>query len=316
MFLPGDVVVTGSGSVGDGLIHIDPTTGNQTLISSGSFGDFAIADNHTTVYAIESGTVVKIDVATGSKTTVSSGGQLVDPSGIAVDRFGQIHVLDLGSAGGDGAIIQIDPTSGGQMVLSSGGLLTEGDRGPTDLEISPMGDLIVLTNDCNVCDSSVFAVDVTGGQQDLIDALYQGTGLGITQNGDIYVSSGTAHTTSVVKIDAVTGESEWGGNVTTRCNVGEDNENWFDLVDTDMAFGPGNSNWMVGYGAGGGGLWVWDVEPLCEFGGVPFSEGFFYEVQVVGAATQIPEPGSALLFSVGFLAIGASTSKRTSRDGL
>jgi hypothetical protein len=139
--------------------------------------------------------------------------------------------------------------------------------------------------------------------------------LGIAPNGDIYVSNGTFHATGVLKIDAVTGEAENAGSIRSCCVLGSDGNYYpFELSNTDMAFGKDGSIWMVG--VTGHGLFRWDGSPLIEDSGRPFSEGYFHEVQVVRAATQVPEPGSVLLFAVGFLVIGASAFKRTSRDGL
>ena len=89
----GDIIVSGSGVASTGLIRVDPVTGAQTLISSGSFGDFSMLGTGT-IYALSGGAVVEVDTATGNQRVVSSGGDLVAPSGIAVDGSGRVFVSD------------------------------------------------------------------------------------------------------------------------------------------------------------------------------------------------------------------------------
>lgn len=310
----GELVVLGTSSLGSGLSRIDDANGAQSFIASGTFQDFAVFDRQT-IYAIELGTVVRINVSTGAKTSVSSGGQLVAPSGIAVDPIGNIQVLDLESAGGAGAVLQIDPTTGSQTVVTSGGLMVEGHR-RSDLEMSPTGDLIVLDSVGTLGLGEVFAVDIASGLQTLLysdpvdspapfEFLFEGTGLGIAANGDIYVSNGTAHSTGVLMIDAGTGEAVDVGHIVACCYLDDEgNPRGADLLNTDMAIAEDGSAWMVGSGIGGNGLWRWDGAPMFEDGEVPFSVGNFEEVQVVSSTLPIPEPSTALLVGLGLIALG------------
>jgi hypothetical protein len=71
--------------------------------------------------------VLRIDPDTGSWSTVTSGGNLVVPTGIVLDDLGDIYLTDSLSGGGDGPtgqIIHVDHVLGTQTVVSSGGLLS------------------------------------------------------------------------------------------------------------------------------------------------------------------------------------------------
>src|SRR5262245_29834991 len=102
----GDIVVSGSGVADTGLLRVDRVTGAQTLIAPGDFGDFSLQSTDT-IYALSGSSVVRVDTATGSQQVVASGGNLVAPSGIAVDSGGRVFVSDYQALGGAGAIIQI-----------------------------------------------------------------------------------------------------------------------------------------------------------------------------------------------------------------
>src|SRR5207247_2000779 len=63
----------------------------------------------------------RVDPTTGAQTVVSSGGNFVTPVGIAIAANGDILVADLNALGGPGGVIRVDPTTGAQTVVSSGG---------------------------------------------------------------------------------------------------------------------------------------------------------------------------------------------------
>ena len=72
-----------------------------------------------------SGAVLRVDPATGAQTVIASGGDLADPTGIAVDLFApgatdSLLVADPSALGGTGALFRVDPASGAVQVVSSG----------------------------------------------------------------------------------------------------------------------------------------------------------------------------------------------------
>jgi len=301
----GEVIVSGSGAAGTGLLRIDPVTGAQTLIAPGSFGDFSLLGRDT-IYALSDGAVVAVDTATGSFHVVSSGGAFVSPSGIAGDDFGRLFVSDYGAQGGDGAIFEIDPSTGAQTVLTSGGFLASNtlDSG-TDLEVTPAGDLILLDpGPIGTHGGDVWRIDANSGAStslfdDPLELFAIGTtGLGIAANGDIYVSNGMFFNTDVLKIDGITRDTTTVGGITVLATVP------FDLPGTDIA--------ILGEGTGfmsseTHGLYRWDMNPVGDATGAGLSAGTFNEVKLV-----VPEPATAASCALGLLALAlrARSSRR------
>ena len=132
-----------SGPVNTGaIIRVNPTTGQQTVVSDNtvntgtdlfdeptaialeSDGSILVADNT----ALTADAVIRVNPSTGqqalvSSNTVNAGTDLFSQlSGIAVEPGGQILVSDLDSLTphfGGGAVIRVDPVTGQQTVISS-----------------------------------------------------------------------------------------------------------------------------------------------------------------------------------------------------
>jgi uncharacterized repeat protein (TIGR01451 family) len=133
------------------IIRIDPTTGSQTMISSGGLlvTPFGVAlENTGTIVVADanafggSGGVIRIDPTTGAQTAVSSGGVFIDPRGIVVEANGQLLVSDDGGPFTSGGIVRVDPVSGAQTVLSTGGFFVD----PTHLALEGSGATIVVAD--------------------------------------------------------------------------------------------------------------------------------------------------------------------------
>jgi DNA-binding beta-propeller fold protein YncE len=132
-------VVYTANSFADGavVLRTDPATGALTEISrNGPQGalfrrpyDLAVeADGNLVVADLgapctaggcpHDGRIIRVDPLTGAQSLVSSGGELVDPAGLAVAPTGQLWVVDSLEADNNGAVIRIDPRSGAQTVVS------------------------------------------------------------------------------------------------------------------------------------------------------------------------------------------------------
>ena len=84
--------------------------------------------------------IVDINPKTGFQTLVASGGDLVEPNGLAVDLNGNIIVSDYGGNFDDsqGSIIRINPNTGQQTIVASGSNLIF----PSAIAIDSSGNLI------------------------------------------------------------------------------------------------------------------------------------------------------------------------------
>ena len=185
------------------IVRIDPS-GLQTTISSFLSPVFPYgiaidaADNiwvATANMSTSTGEIVRVDPLTGTQTSISIGGYLVSPVGLALDAFGSVIVADIVA----NAVIRVDPV-GAQTVISSGGLLTN----PAGLTLDASGNIFVTLPFAN----AVVRVDSASGIQTLISS----GGLlaspwGITSNaaGDLLVASTSGG--RIIRIDASDSQS-------------------------------------------------------------------------------------------------------------
>jgi hypothetical protein len=135
----GDPVVLNGGCPGsaDLVVQLDPATGAQTVIARGDHlncpADVAVGPGEDLFVtfgpaqarpACPSGSslgIVRVNPSTGAQTLVSSGGEFVGPSGIAVAPGGQLFVADSNCCGVPGSVIRVDPVTGAQTVVATGG---------------------------------------------------------------------------------------------------------------------------------------------------------------------------------------------------
>lgn len=105
--------------------------------------------------------VIQIDPVTGTKTTVSSGGNFRCLFGIAMEKSGDIIILD----GCDDEVIRVDPATGSQTVVSSGGSFFE----PSAVAVHVDGTIIVGdSGGVSGGAGALWAVDpVTGSQSNI-----------------------------------------------------------------------------------------------------------------------------------------------------
>lgn len=127
-----------------GLVRVDASTGNRSVLSAGSNSDapagsganfsspFAIAvdrNGHLLVTDLDRNAVIIVDRASGNRTTVSgdpfgdnvgSGPAMSSPYGIAVRSDGTIFVRD------SSQFLRIDPTTGNRTAIPTGSASTQG----------------------------------------------------------------------------------------------------------------------------------------------------------------------------------------------
>jgi DNA-binding beta-propeller fold protein YncE len=130
----GDILVVDAAT---GVIHIDPETGTQTIITQGGF--LNTSNNTALAIALEENGqilvldvaitfadgssragIVRVDPATGTQTLVTTGNLLTFPRGIAVEPDGQIVVVDQ-MANTPPRVIQVDPVTGSQTLVTTNG---------------------------------------------------------------------------------------------------------------------------------------------------------------------------------------------------
>jgi streptogramin lyase len=161
------------GTIGGGVVRLDPVTGDQSKVISfpneiGAIGvsPFAIAiDVNGDLLVTDSqrsslfstGGVLRVNPVTGVVTDVYSGDMIFGPIGIAIDASRDLIVLNGNSSGFRPAILRIDPLTGAQSAITFEGPFSA-------IAIDENGDLLVTgssfqgdricrrgSNDGNVC---------------------------------------------------------------------------------------------------------------------------------------------------------------------
>ncbi len=136
-------ILTAERSSTPGIVRIDPVTGVQELIASGSLltRPVALAFNgpDSLVVANSNGTldrkIVGVNLLTGAQTLIANL-SLSSVQDVDVESTGKIIALDFGvfNSGG-GRVVRIDPATGISTTVASGGFLVN----PSDLVIAPSG---------------------------------------------------------------------------------------------------------------------------------------------------------------------------------
>jgi DNA-binding beta-propeller fold protein YncE len=110
---------------GEFVIAVDTTTGMQSLtkrLGCAGLGGIAVTPTGTLLVAQASrrARIVELNPATGAVTTVTSGGSLEAPQGIALDAAGDILVADLANG-----VVAVSRDSGEQSPVTARGAVNE-----------------------------------------------------------------------------------------------------------------------------------------------------------------------------------------------
>lgn len=150
-----------------------------------------------------------VDRVTGARTTVASGGHIVDPSCLAVEPEGSVLVADGGhNVGGVASLVRLDRATAAQSVVSSGRLL----RAPLALAVGRDGPAYVLDRAADGV-HRVIRVDRRTGDQSIVTAgahLIQPLALAVEPTGTILVTNAQtqAGPSMLLRVDPATSEQE------------------------------------------------------------------------------------------------------------
>ncbi len=213
-------VVSGGGTVYvvqiDGrVVSVDPTTGAQTLVSSGAVvgSGYGLALDEATnelFVADWSGRVYQVDIATGTETLLASGGLLAGTWGIAVEASGDIVTANRHGSGG---VVRIDRTTGAQSLVASISGLYAG------LAVEADGHILVASDSSQ----SILRVDpVSGATSTLATGILSGGGLTVDASGDVFVVE-RGRSGQITQIDPETGATTVvspGSSLVSGCSYG------------------------------------------------------------------------------------------------
>lgn len=174
-----------------------PLSADAAAISA---GDYLMADPAAPT---ANGGVYHFDSA-GAQKAVYSGGNLVEPIGVALDAAKNLIVTDPQAAGG-AAVVKIVPSTGAQTIVSQGGSFVN----PRGVVIASNGDILVADTNASGNNGAVFKVDPATGAQ---TTLYTGTDplsdpqfLALEADGDILVSDMSGPSKGVIRVPAAGG---------------------------------------------------------------------------------------------------------------
>jgi streptogramin lyase len=196
---PGDIVVANSGTVS----VIDPQTGDliTTFCCFGRLIGVAIDANGNIIVADSSvASIIRIDPANGSQTTITSGNLLNQPTGLTIAGNGDLLVADMESCcePATGRVVRVDPNNGAQTLVSSGASFVD----PIGIEVEASGNILVA--DFNA--RTLWRVDPsTGGQTALASFFPDGEPYDVTvaQDGNVFIVDHNDR--AVIKVDPVSG---------------------------------------------------------------------------------------------------------------
>jgi hypothetical protein len=186
---PGDVLVADfeAFGFGGGVIGVDPATGARTTVSANDApagapdfvdprgvaveadGDILVADQ--TAFGFFGG-VIRVDPATGARTTVSANGApaggpaFENPFGVAVEADGDILVADRDAfANLEGGVIRVDPATGARTALSANDAPTGGPdfANPVGMALEADGEILVADPGALGAGGRVIRVDPATG---------------------------------------------------------------------------------------------------------------------------------------------------------
>lgn len=182
------------------IVRIDPTTGIQTRIASGSLLTRPVALafdlNQNLVVANANGNgsnnrLVHVNMTTGAQSLIAH--LTFTPQDVDVDSNGQIVITGFGSK-----IARFDPLTGNATIVSADGLLTT----LTDLVIQPNGNYLV-SNRLNTT-SQILEIDAGTGAQRLI-ATVPREGWIALENANSLIYADFHKTIPITRIDLATG---------------------------------------------------------------------------------------------------------------
>jgi sugar lactone lactonase YvrE len=203
----------GLGSV-QNLVRIDPTSGQQTLITSSAgfitptgiapavAGNVFITDEPGGIFGTQPGAVWFVNVHTGVQSLVSSGGLFDHPVDLAVEPSGALIVVNTGTASNNyaGSLVRLDPQTGIQTLVSS----FPADTGLNKITIGSDGTIYVGAISNGGTPGRIYAVNPVTGVATIVSS---GGSLSLVEGLAIYhAPTGTGGLGDVrASLDPVTG---------------------------------------------------------------------------------------------------------------
>jgi len=189
------------------------------------------------------GAVFRVDPATGAQTTISSGGNFIEPGHVALDASGNVIVAD-GSAH---ALIRVNPATGAQTIISSGFV------DMTGVGVESSGDILVVDQGSTMTGTErIIRVNPITGAQTIVSlagSFVDPQDIAIDANGDILAVDSNAFGGScpggcggVIRVNPITGAQSMiasGGNFVDPDGITIDGNGQLLIADSQAYGGSG-----------------------------------------------------------------------------
>jgi streptogramin lyase len=160
-----------------GLVRLSPTTGAVSVLASGlGVGWYGVAIGTSGVvyatvnnYPESSGGVLRVNPSSGAVDTVTWGGSLTSPAGLALDAAGNLivtNIPDPSNANSPGQVFRVNAVTGVQALLSAGKDLWE----PYGVAVARNGDILVYDGGkgSDAFGGHIVRIDSTTGAQTVL----------------------------------------------------------------------------------------------------------------------------------------------------
>ena len=210
----------------DAIARIHPTTGIPTVVVADGLGFISglTVDRLGRLFVADSSgdRIIRIDLTTGARSTLTSRGHLNYPGSVAVEADGSILTTSYtsGSTNGPRHIVRVRSGSNAQEVVSSGGLLSR----PHSVAVAPDAMIYVADGGGNFSPPRIVRIHPVSGAQTIISNFEGGwvNSILVHPAGAILVTGWTAvDGAGVYRVDTTTGgRTRIGQNPPTSYDIG------------------------------------------------------------------------------------------------
>jgi hypothetical protein len=192
----------GNGSTTSGIVRLDPTTGNESLVAALT-APVALAFDQSGALVVGNGAkqLVSVNPQNGSQTLLKSLAGITSLQDVDVDQQGRIVVLDFGSYNvGGGKVVRFDPATGIQTTVATGLF------NPSDLLILSSGDYLVTNRLANET-TQIVDINSTSGAR-TVDLTVPSEGWIALQDPNTILYADFYDSLSVLRANLSTGQTQ------------------------------------------------------------------------------------------------------------
>jgi streptogramin lyase len=195
------------------ILRLNPATGAFTVVTAGGFNSVSglVTESTGALLVSDEGNarILRVAPGTGVRSTLSQGGKVQRPAGVALEADGSVlttAVVSSGATDGPRQIVRIRAGTGIQEVVSAGGLLVY----PRQISVGPDGSIFAADLGGNLSPARVVRVHPQSGVQSLVSQ-FDGDGAEVSSvaaapSGILFVGGYLSLSHGVFRIDPATNQ--------------------------------------------------------------------------------------------------------------